>query len=102
MKIRFDPFRTDWVGVESAERAFLIGPGDGSGVAMKSSWTTATGELARRWFEAEQNGSSISPAVPEEAEGKGCYLEPLPDFASHSPFGGATWFQPPSADRKRA
>jgi hypothetical protein len=22
------------------------------------------------------------------------YLPPVPDFASHSPFGGADWFQP--------
>jgi hypothetical protein len=67
---------------------------------MKSSWTTETGELALRWAGAEQNGSSMSPSVPEGAEGKCSYLEPQPDFASHSPFGGATWFQPPSAIRE--
>jgi len=27
------------------------------------------------------------------------YLPPLPDFASHSPFGGASWFEPHTADR---
>ncbi|HUK48553.1 MAG TPA: hypothetical protein VLW06_13210 [Terriglobales bacterium] len=24
---------------------------------------------------------------------QGSYLPPLPDFADHSPFGGATWFE---------
>jgi hypothetical protein len=30
---------------------------------------------------------------------QGAYLPPVPDFASHSPFGGASWFQPHLADR---
>jgi hypothetical protein len=25
---------------------------------------------------------------------EGAYLEPVPDFASHSPFGGPDWFEP--------
>jgi hypothetical protein len=37
--------------------------------------------------------------IPEDAHMQGAYLPPVPDFASHGPFGGASWFQPHLADR---
>jgi hypothetical protein len=32
--------------------------------------------------------------MQQASEIQGSYLPPVPDFASHSPFGGATWFLP--------
>jgi hypothetical protein len=38
--------------------------------------------------------------MQESADIRSGYLPPVPDFASHSPFGGATsWFQLHTADR---
>jgi hypothetical protein len=31
--------------------------------------------------------------MQEASEVQGSYLPPLPDFASHNPFGGASWFE---------
>jgi hypothetical protein len=31
--------------------------------------------------------------MQEASDIQGSYLPPLPDFASHSPFGGAFWFE---------
>lgn len=69
---------------------------------MKTSWQGETGTLECRW-------NDLWPAIgqrPDEKQLKtledsamqGSYLPPLPDFASHSPFGGATWFYPNPAD----
>jgi len=33
------------------------------------------------------------PWMQESSDAQGSYLPPVPDFASHSPFGGATWFE---------
>jgi len=46
---------------------------------MKSSWVPEADNLA--W-------------TLENAEGHGAWLPPVPDFASHSLFGGASWFPP--------
>jgi hypothetical protein len=37
--------------------------------------------------------------MQEASDVQGSYLPPVPDFASHSPFGGATWFQRYTPDR---
>jgi hypothetical protein len=58
---------------------------------MKSSWLTDTGTLACRWAILDVERPR-SPQEDSYAEGR--YLPPAPDFASHSPFGGAYWFQP--------
>jgi hypothetical protein len=64
---------------------------------MKSSWQTETGYLACRWSEAGQF-VQYDPRLIQTEHLQGSYLPPVPDFASHSPFGGASWFQPHRAD----
>jgi hypothetical protein len=65
---------------------------------MGSSWQTETGHLRLNWDEAGCDAEEISRPVVEGVDGGGSHLEPVPDFAAHSPFGGATWFYPdPSA-----
>jgi hypothetical protein len=66
---------------------------------MKSSWQTDTGTLACRWSEVGQRVQYNSAWMQETSDIQGGYLPPLPDFASHSPFGGASWFEPHTADR---
>jgi hypothetical protein len=61
---------------------------------MKSSWQTDTGTLECRWSEFGQRVQYKAAWMQEASEIQGSYLPPLPDFASHSPFGGATWFFP--------
>jgi hypothetical protein len=61
---------------------------------MNSSWLTQTGHLALRWSEVgsrtpyRPHWMQETPAIP------GDLLLPVPDFASKSPFGGASWYQP--------
>ena len=57
-------------------------------VSMKSSWQTDTGTLACHWSEAGQQVRYNSAWMQEASNIQGSYLQPLPDFASHSPFGG--------------
>jgi len=66
---------------------------------MRSSWQTETGYLACRWSEMEQRVQYNPWWMQETSDVQSGYLLPLPDFASHSPFGGASWFQPHTADR---
>jgi hypothetical protein len=61
---------------------------------MRSSWETDTGHLARRWSEFGPLAQSTPEWMRSAGEMKAGYLQPIPDFASHSPFGGAYWFQP--------
>lgn len=65
---------------------------------MQSSWQTETGRLACRWS-ALGEPVSYRPTWMQEAAEVRVYLAPIPDFASHSPFGGVSWFQPNPADR---
>jgi len=66
---------------------------------MESAWTTETGHLARRWSGVGERGQYNPTWMQEATEMKSGYLTPIPDFASHSPFGGATWFEPSSRNR---
>jgi len=66
---------------------------------MKSSWQTETGHLACRWSEVGQRAQYNPRWMREASDIRGSYLPPVPDFASHSPFGGAFWFEPHSAHR---
>ena len=66
---------------------------------MASSWQTETGYLACRWLEAGQRIQYNPGWMQETSDIQGSYLPPIPDFASHSPFGGASWFQPHTVDR---
>jgi len=61
---------------------------------MTSSWQTETGHLACRWSEFGQRLQYNAPWMQQTSLIQSGYLPPLPDFASHSPFAGATWFLP--------
>jgi hypothetical protein len=61
---------------------------------MKSSWQSESGHLACRWSEVGQRVRYNPPWMQETSDIQGGYLAPGPNFASKSPFGGASWFQP--------
>ncbi len=60
---------------------------------MQSSWQAKTGALECRWSEMGQRLQYNSRWMKETPLVEGSHLKPLPDFAHHSPFGGAVWFQ---------
>jgi hypothetical protein len=66
---------------------------------MRTTWQTETGHLACRWFEIEPRVQYNPWWMQESSHVQSGFLPPPPNFASHSPFGGATWFQPHIADR---
>jgi len=66
---------------------------------MRSSWQAETGHLACRWSEVGQRVQYDPHWMQEASDKQGGYLPPVPDFASHSPFGGATWFELHAARR---
>lgn len=61
---------------------------------MTSSWQVEAGHLECRWSVGQY--VQYNPSWMQEASNvQGSYLPPTPDFASHSPFGGArgaSWF----------
>ena len=59
---------------------------------MASSWEIETGHLVCRWCEIGQRAQYSLGWMQEGTEVHGSYLPPIPDFAAHSPFGGADWF----------
>jgi hypothetical protein len=61
---------------------------------MQSTWKTETGQLACRWSVAGHRIEYNPPWMQSALEIPSGYLEPVPDFASRSPFGGVSWFQP--------
>jgi len=64
------------------------------------SWQTETGQLACHWSEVGQHVEYNPRWMQDAASIPSGYLPPLPDFASHSPFGGTTsWFQFHTAER---
>jgi len=65
---------------------------------MKSSWTPEIGHLSCHWSEVGRPVNYHSRWMLENPEAHGTWLPPVPDFASHSPFGGPSWFQPHRAD----
>jgi len=61
---------------------------------MTVSWKTQTGKLACRWSEVGQRVQYHPHWMQQASAVPSGYLPPVPDFASHSPFGGGTaWFQ---------
>jgi len=60
---------------------------------MTSSWQTETGHIVCRWSEAGKRVPYHPRWMQEAFDIQGSYLEPITDFASHSPFGGAHWFE---------
>ena len=61
---------------------------------MDSLWQTAEGRLVRRWSEVEKRIPYTFDWDQQGSEVYCGYLPPVPDFASHSPFGAADWFEP--------
>jgi hypothetical protein len=61
---------------------------------MATSWQTETGHLACRWSDLEQRAKYDPSWMQKTSDVPSGYLPPITDFASHSPFGGANWFQP--------
>jgi len=59
-----------------------------------TSWQFESGHLACHWSEVGQRVDYNPRWMQETAEPQSGYLPPLPDFASRSPFGGVSWFQP--------
>jgi hypothetical protein len=70
---------------------------------MRSSWQIAAGHLECRWSEVGQHVQYDSPWMRGASDVQGSYLPPLPEFASHGPFGGARgapWFLRYTPDRE--
>jgi hypothetical protein len=64
------------------------------------SWQTEKRHLTCRWSEVGQRVQCNPRWMQEASDIQSGYLSPVPDFASHSPFGGATsWFQLHTAER---
>jgi hypothetical protein len=61
---------------------------------MSTSWKTESGQLLVRWFEVGEGLRCNADWMRESPGMSGSYLEPVPDFAAHSPFGGPSWFDP--------
>src|SRR5215475_6445171 len=60
---------------------------------MKNSWIYDSGKLSLRWCQSSLSTRYDSPWMREATNVRGSYLAPPPDFASHSPFGGPSWFE---------
>src|ERR1700733_6588074 len=60
--------------------------------AMRSSWRTETGQLACCWSEVGQRVPYNPGWMQETSESR--YVPPVPAFASHSAFGGASCSYP--------
>lgn len=61
---------------------------------MRLSWQAETGHFICHWSEVGQHVEYDPRWMREASDAQGGYLPPAPDFASHSPFGGASWFEP--------
>jgi hypothetical protein len=66
---------------------------------MNSSWQIEAGHLICRWSEVGKRIRYNPRWMQDAAHSHGSYLPPVPDFASHSPFGGPSWFARYKADR---
>jgi hypothetical protein len=76
----------DWRGCE--------GPVE-TGDSMKTSWQIERGGLLCRWFNSEERIQYNVPWLQEAStETYGKFVEPIPDFAAHSPLGSGEWFVP--------
>jgi len=57
-----------------------------------TSWKMETGQLRCRWSEVGQRTPYNPRWMQEASDVQGSYLPLITDFASHSPFGGPSWF----------
>jgi hypothetical protein len=63
-------------------------------------WQTESGHLKCRWSEVGRDVQYDPRWMRETSVCQSGYLPPVPDFASHSPFGGTnSWFELHSTDR---
>jgi hypothetical protein len=64
---------------------------------MISLWQMKDGRLVRCWAGQVERSEYESPIEQSTSDIQGGYLPPLPDFASHSPFGRPSgfWLLPP-------
>jgi len=60
---------------------------------MMNRWSFDGNRIVSHWTDIRCKADQVPERV-DAPEMSGSYLVPLPDFASHSPFGGATWFTP--------
>jgi hypothetical protein len=60
---------------------------------MTARWRAETGKLTCRWNDVGKHSGYDWTWMRDNAEVRGSYLPPVPDFASHSPFGGPDWFE---------
>ncbi|HTZ83288.1 MAG TPA: hypothetical protein VMB66_08870 [Candidatus Acidoferrales bacterium] len=61
---------------------------------MDRSWQVDSGRLLCHWSDMGQRIAYTPLWMKEASNVPSGYLPPVPDFASHSPFGGAFWFEP--------
>lgn len=66
---------------------------------MNSTWQTEAGRLALRWSDAGQRLPFDFSWAQDISATQTSYLPPNPDFCSHSPFGGASWYGPQTTSR---
>ena len=66
---------------------------------MHRTWQLQGGHLLCVWSEVAQHVGYSARWMTEASDTDipSGYLPPVPDFASHSPFCGAFWFQPDPA-----
>ena len=60
---------------------------------MDSFWQIDNRATARRWTETGDALRCKPLWMQNLLDMQSGYLPPTPDFASHSPFGGASWFE---------
>ena len=63
---------------------------------MNSSWQLKDGHIACRWAGLIERSKYESLWAQRTSDILGSYLQPMPDFANHCPFGGphSFWFLP--------
>jgi hypothetical protein len=71
--------------------------GVGLDAAMNQRWQVESGHLLCHWSETGQRVAYSLGWMEETSCVPSGYLPSVPDFASHSPFCGAFWFQPDAA-----
>lgn len=65
---------------------------------MPFSWKSEAGQLTCHLGDAALHEPYRPEWMQEDSNVPSGYLPPIPDFTSHSPFGGVAWFQPSPRD----
>jgi hypothetical protein len=69
--------------------------------AIRSLWGMERGCLVCHWSGVGQRVPYNPSWMRDASDAQGSYLPPVPDFASHSPFGGPSWFERYTSHRDR-